>query len=330
MKGPDSIAGNLQADGSERAQLSTGTLPAYVLVTPARNEARFIEGTIQAVTAQTARPLRWAIVSDGSTDGTDEIVSRYAAEHDWIELVRMPEREERHFAGKVFAFNAGLERMKGLPYAVLASLDADITFASDYFEFLLGKLVADPQLGVAGTPYKDTGGDSYDTRYVSSDHVPGACQVFRRACFEAIGGYVPSRGGFIDSVATLMARSRGWKTQTFTEKTSLHHRLVGTAEHGPMHSRFDLGKQDWAIGNHPLWEVFRGLYQMTKRPYVLRGMTILAGYVWAALRGVERPLPRELQALRRKEEMAQLARFFRLKAKQSDSASSSRGTQAAG
>jgi biofilm PGA synthesis N-glycosyltransferase PgaC len=66
-------------------------LPTYVLVTPARNEAQFIESTIQSVVAQTMRPLKWVIVSDGSTDGTDEIVSRYAVAHEWIELLRMPD-----------------------------------------------------------------------------------------------------------------------------------------------------------------------------------------------------------------------------------------------
>ena len=50
----------------------------YVLITPARNEAAFIEQTIESVVAQTARPAKWVIVSDGSTDGTDEIVGRYA------------------------------------------------------------------------------------------------------------------------------------------------------------------------------------------------------------------------------------------------------------
>lgn len=309
------------------AQASEG-LPGYVLVTPARNEARFIEGTIQAVIAQKVRPLRWAIVSDGSTDGTDEIVSRYAAEHDWMMLVRMPERAERNFAGKVLAFNAGLERMQGLPYQVLASLDADITFESDYFEFLLGKLKADPRLGLVGTPYKDTTDEMYDFRFVSTDHVSGACQVFRRACFEEIGGYVPSRGGCIDTIAALTARSKGWKTRTFTEKISFHHRVIGTAEKGPIKTRFILGKRDWMVGNHPLWEVCRGLYQTTRRPYVVRGAAIVAGYMWAAVSGVERPVSRELRAFRRKEEMAQLARFFHLSGNRGEA--SARGEQTAG
>ncbi len=328
MKSVDSISGVWQADPPERTL--TGMLPIYVLVTPARNEARFIEGTIQSVIAQTVRPLRWAIVSDGSTDGTDEIVSRYAAQHGWIELVRMPERKERHFAGKVFAFNAGMDRMKEMSYQVLASLDADITFESDYFEFLLAKLAADPQLGVVGTPYKDITGDTYDYRFVSSDHVSGACQVFRRTCFEQIGGYVPSRGGCIDTIATLTARSKGWKTRSFAEKISMHHRVIGTAEQGQLRSRFVLGKRDWAIGNHPLWEACRGLYQMTKKPYVLRGLAILAGYATSALRGGERPVSRELRAFRRKEEMAQLARFFHLGARQGNASGAPRGTQPAG
>ena len=97
------------------------TLPSYVLITPARNEAESIELTIKSVVLQTVRPIKWIIVSDGSTDGTDEIVRKYAADHPWIELLRMPERRERHFAGKVQAFNAGYARVQGLDYEWLAA-----------------------------------------------------------------------------------------------------------------------------------------------------------------------------------------------------------------
>src|SRR5271165_6924062 len=115
------------------------TLPTYVLITPARDEARFIELTIRSVVRQTVRPAKWVIVSDGSTDGTDDIVRKYAVEHPWIELVHMPERRERHFAGKVHALNVGYTRVKDLTYDVIGSMDADISFDEDYFSFLLGK-----------------------------------------------------------------------------------------------------------------------------------------------------------------------------------------------
>src|SRR5882672_5997533 len=103
-------------------------LPTYVLITPARNEAEFIELTLKSVVAQTVRPLKWVIVSDGSTDGTDEIVQEYVSRHPWIELVRMRERKERHFAGKVDAFNAGLAKVTHLSYDVIGNLDGDVSF----------------------------------------------------------------------------------------------------------------------------------------------------------------------------------------------------------
>jgi glycosyltransferase involved in cell wall biosynthesis len=285
-------------------------LPSYVVVTPARNEARSIELTIQSVVAQTVRPLRWVIVSDGSTDATDEIVKKYIAAHDFIELVRMPERQERNFAGKVYAFNAGQARVRELPYEVIASLDADITFDEDYFSFLLEKLALDPSLGLVGTPFRETSNEIYDYRFVSIEHVSGACQMFRRECFEDIGGYVPVKGGAIDNIAVIAARMKGWKTRTFTEKVCLHRREMGTAQRGAIHARFKFGAKDYAIGNHPAWELFRTVYQMTKTPFLVGGLALGAGYLWATVRREKRPVSRELMAFHRREQMERLKRFF--------------------
>jgi biofilm PGA synthesis N-glycosyltransferase PgaC len=286
------------------------TLPIYVLITPARNEAEFIELTIQSVVAQTIRPARWVIVSDGSTDGTDEIVRKYAADNPWIELVRMPERRERHFAGKVDAFNAGYARVKDLKYEVIGSLDADITFDEEYFSFLLRKLVEDPALGLVGTPFREGPNPIYDYRFMSTEHVSGACQLFRRECFEDVGGYVPVKGGSIDHIAVVSARMKGWKTRTFLEKVSQHHRTMGSAKHGVLMARFRSGQKDYAMGNHPLWELFRSAYQMTKSPFVIGGLMGLSGYVWATIRRTQRPVTQELVAFQRREQMQRLRRFI--------------------
>src|SRR5580658_10196853 len=187
-------------------------LPRYVLITPARNEAQFIELTLKSVVAQTFRPVKWVIVSDGSTDGTDDMVGRYVVMHPWIELVRMPERRDRNFAGKVHAFNAGYARVKDIDHDVVCSLDGDISFDEDYFSFLLAKLGEDPALGLVGTPFQEERSkQTYDYRFVSIEHVSGACQVFRRECFEQIGGYVAVKGGGIDHIAVVTARMKGWK-----------------------------------------------------------------------------------------------------------------------
>jgi biofilm PGA synthesis N-glycosyltransferase PgaC len=284
------------------------TQPTYVVVTPARNEAAFIEQTIQSMILQTVKPLKWVIVSDGSTDGTDDIVSKYTATHPWIELLRMPERRERHFAGKVHAINAGLERVISLPYDAVASMDGDISFDSEYFEFLLAKLDADPQLGLVGTPFKDT--SMYDYRFVSIEHVSGACQLFRRACFEQIGGYVPVRTGGIDHIAVVSARMKGWKTRTFTEKICDHHRKIGSAQAGPVKSRLRDGRLDYALGGHPVWEMFRAAYQMTRSPYLIGGVALWAGYLSAVLKQQERPVSLEFVRFRRREQMRRLRAFL--------------------
>lgn len=308
-----SIAAKLAtaADRSRTAHTSRpAELPAYVLITPARNEAQFLELTIESVIAQTVRPHKWVIVSDGSTDGTDDIVLRHAAKHGWIELVRLPPRAERHFAGKVMAINAGLPRVTELSYEVIACLDADITFGPDYFAFLLEQLALDPTLGLVGTPYRETTSEVYDYRYVSRDHVSGACQVFRRTCFAMIGGYVAVRGGAIDTIASTTARMKGWKTRTFTDTICFHHRVVGTAQGSRLRARFHLGQRDYLIGNHPLWQLFRCVYQMKKRPYVIRGLALTAGYVCAFLARGARPVSREFIAFRRREQMHRLGEMF--------------------
>jgi poly-beta-1,6-N-acetyl-D-glucosamine synthase len=284
-------------------------LPRFVLVTPARNEATYIRLTLDSVVSQTKRPVKWVIVSDGSTDGTDEIVREYELSHPWIQLLRAPDRTDRSFAGKVYAFNIGYAEVRDIPHDIVASLDADISFAPDYFEYLLEKIVCDPRLGVVGTPFEDEG-QVYDYRFVNIEHVSGACQVFRRECFEEIGGYKAVKGGSIDHIAVISARLKGWKTRTFTEKRCFHHRPMGTAQTSLLSSRFKYGIKDYAIGNHPVWQIVRSIYQMGQRPFVLGGIALAAGYASACLRRIDRPVSSEFVAFHRNEQMMRLKRFF--------------------
>jgi len=282
----------------------------YVIVTPARNEAQFIELTLKSVAAQTILPLRWVIVSDGSTDGTDAVIEKYTARHPWIELMRMPERVERHFAGKVHAFNAGYAMLKQTDYEVIVCLDGDVSFDDRYFEFLLEKLSANQALGLVGTPFQELSGETYDYRFVNIEHVSGACQVFRRECFEAIGGYTPVKGGSIDHIAVISARMKGWETRTFTDKVCVHHREMGTAHGGILISKFKLGVKDYNVGNHPLWEVFRTIYQMKASPVAVGAFALGAGYIWASLRRETRPVSQELTTFHRREQMQRLRKIF--------------------
>jgi glycosyltransferase involved in cell wall biosynthesis len=279
----------------------------YVLISPSRNEARFIEETLKSVVAQTILPLKWVIVNDGSTDATGEIVAKYAAQYSWIELVNRPVRKERHFAAKVQAFNAGMERVKDLEYDIIGNLDADVSLDPDHFEFLLSKFSEDSRLGVAGTVFTEPDGyNSATDSFEGQTYVSGQCQIFRRQCFEEIGGYVPSKAGGIDWMAVTTARMIGWNTRSFREKSFLHHRPLGTAERGVVASNFAYGKKDYILGGHPLWQVFRCSYRMTKRPFLVGGLALFAGYTVAFMSRMERPVSPELMRFHRAEQMLKL------------------------
>lgn len=279
----------------------------YVLITPARNEAAFIEKTIQSVIRQTVLPERWVIVNDGSTDATSSVVRPWLADHPWIELVDLPVRNERHFAAKVHAFNAGQELVKDMEYEIIGNLDGDVSLDPDHFEFLMSEFRKDTRLGVAGTIFKEDGGYSSDSdSFEGEKHVAGQCQLFRRQCFKEIGGYRPNKAGGIDWMAVTTARMIGWNTRSFREKWFFHHRHLGTAERGRLASSFSYGEKDYYLGGHPVWELFRVLYRMSKPPYVVDGAALGLGYLWAFVRREKRPVSDELMRFHRKEQMDKL------------------------
>ena len=283
----------------------------YVLVTPARNEQTFIAKALDSVVAQTLLPVRWVIVDDGSTDRTAEIVESYAQRYPWIELVRRPQHLDRSFAGKVHAFNAGFERVQSLDFDVIGNLDGDLSFDKDYLEFLMRKFFEDPRLGVAGTPFIENGYDSAKDSFEGENHVAGGCQLFRRKCFKDIDGYTPNRAGGIDWIAVTTARMKGWRTRSFPDKRFHHYRTLGTAERGVLAALFSYGEKDYYLGNSPIWEVFRVAYRITKQPVLTGGLALLAGYSWAALRRIKRPVSGDLMRFHRKEQMKKLRAIFR-------------------
>ena len=286
----------------------------YVLITPAHNEEALIEKTLHSMSAQTLPPERWVIVDDGSLDRTAEIIQRYAKRFSWIQFVQRPTRLDRSFAGKVHAFNVGLEQVQSqsLAFEVIGNLDADLSFEADYLEFLLRKFAEDPKLGVAGTPFTEGGGyDSARDSFEGENHVAGGCQLFRRQCFEDIGGYTPNPAGGIDWVAVTTARMKGWKTKSFPEKRFHHYRMLGTAGRSNVGAAFSYGKKDYYLGGSPIWQLFRVAYRMTKRPVLLGGLALLSGYIWAALRRIERAVSPELMRFHRHEQMRKLRAIFR-------------------
>jgi glycosyltransferase involved in cell wall biosynthesis len=283
----------------------------YVLITPVRNEEAFIGKTLDSVANQTLLPERWVIVNDGSTDKTGEILESFARKHSWVEVVSRSTVQRRSFAGKVYAFNEGLERVRSLEFEVLGNLDGDLSFDRDYLGFLVGKFSEDSQLGVAGTPFVEDAYDSARDSFEGENHVAGGCQMFRRPCFDEIGGYTPNAAGGIDWIAVTTARMKGWRTRSFVEKRFYHYRRLGTAERGVLKALFSYGEKDYYLGGSPVWECFRIAYRLKKKPLVVGSLALMLGYSSAALRRMKRAVSPELMHFHRKEQMRKLNSIVR-------------------
>jgi hypothetical protein len=288
----------------------------YVVLTAARNEKELISKTLKSMAAQTVKPLKWVVVSDGSTDGTDELVKSYAQENPLIELVRMPDRKERQFAAKAHCINTAYDHVKNLSFGIVTNLDADVSFGPTYFEFLLEKFAGMPGLGVAGTPYAENPEKPNEHSCASPradlNHVSGPCQLFRRRCWEDVGGYVPVKGGAIDWIAVTTARMKGWQTRCFLDQHYFHHRKMGTAGATPIGVRFHYGKKAHYVGGHPLWEMLKGVATMKERPLIFGGISYICGYVYSAVSRTQRPVSNQLVRFHRAEQIARLKRIMGL------------------
>jgi glycosyltransferase involved in cell wall biosynthesis len=278
----------------------------YALITSARNEEKFIEGTIKSVAAQTHLPERWVLVNDGSADRTGDIIQQYAAQYPWIEPVNRPQRSNRSFASKADAVNAGLARLGQGNLDVIGNLDADVSFEPGYLGFLMEKFAENPELGVAGTPFTEDGYDSTRDSFEGDNYVAGPCQLFRTKCFQEVGGYVPNPAGGVDWIAVMTARMKGWEVRSFPERRFHHHRKMGTAEKSVVQSLFSYGKKDYYLGGSPIWQLFRVSYRLAKRPFIVGGLALLGGYCWAAISRVKRPVSPELMRFHRREQMKKL------------------------
>ncbi len=208
------------------------------------------------------------------------------------------------------AFNAGFERVRPLAFDVIGNLDADISVEPEYFQFLLSKFAELSQLGVAGTAMREASYDAIKDSFYHESDVFGGCQLFRRKCFEEVGGYTPIKWGGIDWIAVRTARLKGWQTKSFCDKLFYHHRPMGETESTTWKARFDYGRKEYLLGNHPFWQIFRVSYQMLKRPYLIGGLVLLLGYVYSFASRMKRPVDAELLKFHRKEQLSRLKCLF--------------------
>jgi glycosyltransferase involved in cell wall biosynthesis len=272
----------------------------YVIITPVRNEEAHLGKTVDSVVSQTIRPAEWIIVDDGSSDRTGKIADAAAARHGWIRVVHRADRGFRKAGGGVMeAFHDGLRQLRTGDWDFLAKLDGDLTFAADYFEKCFGRFDANPKLGIGGglVCNEVAGQQVLDSKDDPKFHVRGATKIYRRACWNAIGGLIQTTGW--DTMDELKANMLGWKTCTFPELPLVHHRKSGEAD-GCWRNWFKNGRANYIVGYHPLFMLGKCVKRAFRRPYGVASLALGCGFVTgyfsrAPLRVADRELIRYLR-----------------------------------
>lgn len=282
----------------------------YVLLTAAYNEEENIGGTVESVLAQTQLPERWVIVSDGSQDGTDEIVQKYARQNELIHFLRITRQAGRSFGSKVLALQSGAATLKGVEFEFIGNLDADITLEPSYFEELLSRFTLNPQLGIAGGFVYERISGRFQSRGSNRTYsVAHAAQLVRRECYEEFGGYAVLEYGGEDWHAQTSARMNGWQAEAYPNLPIFHHRRTGEAESLVRH-KFRQGRMDYSFGSDPVFETLKCLERIPERPFLIGALARLAGFGWAWTKRQQRPVSRQFVDFLRKEQREKLRSVF--------------------
>jgi glycosyltransferase involved in cell wall biosynthesis len=257
---------------------------SYVIISPVKDEEKYVELTLRSVTGQTLKPVLWIIVDDGSKDNTPEIVNRYVDAHPFIRLVRHPRKGSRQTGSAVIrAFNFGFESIGDTQYDFVVKLDCDLSFELDYFEKLLWRFVNDERLGIASGVYLEIDKAGVWKEVVMPPyHGAGACKVLRRECFEEIGGFIAAAGW--DTVDEIRAMTLGWKTGHFAELQMKHHKSEGSGI-GIIKTSVMHGEIYYLTGGDKFFSALKVLHRMAMKPIALGGLALLWGYLRSILEG---------------------------------------------
>jgi len=281
-------------------------MPNYAVITPVRDEGEHLPDTIESMASQSIRPSLWVVVNDGSSDDTGTVAEAAAAKYSWVRVVHRPDRGFRKAGGGVVeAFYDGYKMAGNVPWDFLVKLDGDLSFKPSYFQSCIQRFERDPSLGLGGgTICNDVGGVWVaEAKGDPPFHVRGATKIYRRACWEAIGGLLRAPGW--DTLDEFKANMLGWKTYSFRELKLLHHRIAGEVD-GAWKNWFKNGRANYISGYHPLFMMLKCTQRMFKKPYGVAGLGLMSGFASGYLNDLPQVEDRALIGYVRRQQLNRL------------------------
>jgi poly-beta-1,6-N-acetyl-D-glucosamine synthase len=278
----------------------------FVVISPLRNEEHFLPQTVRCMAAHTVRPAEWILVDDGSTDTTGNVVDDAARRFPWIKAIHRKDRGFRQAGGGVIeAFDDGLGAVTNAGWEFIAKFDGDLTFGADYFERCLDNFATDQKLGIAGgTICNEVNGVLVtESKIDPAFHVRGATKIYRRECWDQIGGLIRAPGW--DTVDEVKANMLGWTTRTFPDLKLVHHRPAGGA-YGTWSNLVKNGRANYVAGYHPLFMLLKCLRRSLERPYFIEGLGLWVGFLGAYLNRVPKVGDKDVIKYFRRQQMNRL------------------------
>jgi poly-beta-1,6-N-acetyl-D-glucosamine synthase len=258
----------------------------YVIISPVRDEEQYIAKTLHSVIHQTIRPLEWIIVDDGSHDETGRIVDEYAKQYPWIVARHRADRGRRvPGTGVMEAFYDGYHGLKSTDWEFIVKLDGDVGLEPDYFEQCFKRFTDDPRLGICGGSMYCVKNESLILESNPLFHVRGPIKLYRRSCWDAIGGLMMAPGW--DTIDEVQANRFGWRTKSFAEIKVIHHRPTGAVQ-GAWRDGVKMGRAAYVSGYHPAFMMAKCVKRISQKPYFLCATAHAYGFITGYLKRLPR------------------------------------------
>lgn len=280
---------------------------AYVIISPIRDEEKYIEKTISSIISQTILPAEWVIVNDGSKDNTEEIIRQAAHNYEWIKVINKKDRGFTEVGrGVVESFYEGLKNLVIKDWDYLVKLDGDISVENNFFETLLKRFYDNDMLGIAGSTCYVLENGILKEEKMPVFHPTAAARMYRRRCYDDIGG-IPQTLGW-DTIDLVRAQINGWTTERFTDLKIVHFRKMAS-RNGLWEGKIRTGRNFYITGYHPLFLIFRSIYRITERPFFIESLGVIYGYLKAMFKQLPLVVTQEEKKFLRHQQLCRLFGF---------------------
>jgi glycosyltransferase involved in cell wall biosynthesis len=273
-----------------------------VLITPCRDEAQFLQRTIDAVASQTVLPALWVIVDDGSKDDTPQILERAANAHTFIRVIRRADRGTRRVGpGVIEAFYDGLSTIDLDDFDFVCKFDGDLDLPRRYFERVIERMIANSRLGTcSGKPYFPGPDGLLVSEGCGDENSVGMIKFYRTQCFRDFGGFV--REVMWDGIDGHRCRMLGWIAESVDDEDLrfVHLRPMGSSHVGILRGRMRHGFGQYFMGTAWWYMLASAVFRMFRPPRIVGGAAMMWGWLRSAIRREARYADPEFRAFLRR------------------------------